>query len=134
MRRADLQYLERYHSRLALAGFWTVSLLHQLVRVIGCSFLYMVGVPDRSQTAFKVRPALPASAGWQVQCCHKMSSPTQPGDQGRTPAQGTAMRIKRASAVRHCMNAARQQRAVEGLVAVVSGCPNQIVGDCLAAH
>jgi GT2 family glycosyltransferase len=80
MERADLQYFERYHGRLAVAAFWAASLLHQLLRAVGYSFLYMIGISNRPQAALKVRRQ-----------CLRMSNCTQASDSATSKFAGRTL-------------------------------------------
>ena len=54
MRRANLQYFRKYHSRLAVTGYQLAIWVHELVRLAGYSLLYCCSRRHRPQAAFKV--------------------------------------------------------------------------------
>ena len=55
MHRANLQYFEKHHSRLGRAGFWLVSLLHEVIRIGGYGATYLLQRSRRAEAGFKVR-------------------------------------------------------------------------------
>lgn len=55
MNRANSQYFQIHHGRLARVGYWAVTGLHQLVRIIGYSFAYLLSLGRSSEAGFKVR-------------------------------------------------------------------------------
>ena len=58
MQRANFQYWEKHHGWPARATYYSITLLHQVLRVGGYSLSYLVKAGSRPEAAFKVRRSL----------------------------------------------------------------------------
>lgn len=63
MHRANLQYWKKHHKRLAQIVFLLVTGLHNFVRLLGETLLYIVRPEKRKNTVFKIRRSI-ASLQW----------------------------------------------------------------------
>lgn len=64
--RANLQYWKKHHHRLALAGFFLISLFYQVIRTLRAIALYGLKPSHRQETRIKLKRSL-ACAGWLLQ-------------------------------------------------------------------
>jgi len=55
MRRANLQYFQKHHSRVGTCGYRMAIWLHELIRICANSVLYCSRRKRRSEAAFKIR-------------------------------------------------------------------------------
>lgn len=55
MNRANMQYCQRYHNGFAVAGFWLTTWLHEVIRIIGYGFVYLLKRGRHSEAGFKVK-------------------------------------------------------------------------------
>jgi GT2 family glycosyltransferase len=55
MQRANLQYFRKHHGVLGWLGYYLVSWIHQLVRVVGYSLAYVFGLAERSKCSGNIR-------------------------------------------------------------------------------
>jgi GT2 family glycosyltransferase len=55
MQRADLQYWKKHHSRAATAGYFLVSCLHLLLRMMGYSLAFLFRKGARQNYRYKVK-------------------------------------------------------------------------------
>jgi GT2 family glycosyltransferase len=58
MTRADMQYWEKHHGRLARCGFWLGTSLHQLARILGYGLVYVLRRGNHTEAEAKVRRSL----------------------------------------------------------------------------
>ncbi len=58
MRHANLQYFRKHHGWTGVFGYWVAIWVHEIVRVVGYSFLYCFKRHRRSEAAFKVRRSI----------------------------------------------------------------------------
>jgi GT2 family glycosyltransferase len=65
LQRANLQYWEKHNGRLAMAGYFLVTCLHHLARIVGYSAVYATRRTRRSRAGYKVRRSL-ASLLWMT--------------------------------------------------------------------
>ncbi len=63
MHRANMQYLAKYHNWLIRFGFWLVTSLQELVRVIGYAAIYALRRSGRQEARYKVKRSL-ACLSW----------------------------------------------------------------------
>ncbi len=55
MNRANSQYFKIHHGRTARFGFWVATGMHQLVRMMGYGFAYLLSLGRSSEAGFKVK-------------------------------------------------------------------------------
>lgn len=63
--RADLQYWQKHHSRLAVASYFVATLLHLVLRAAGHSLVYLLNRAKQAESRSKVRRSL-AALGWML--------------------------------------------------------------------
>jgi GT2 family glycosyltransferase len=58
MRRADLQYFRKHHGRSGAFGYRLAIWVHELIRLVGYSFLYCSNRRRRSEASLKIRRSI----------------------------------------------------------------------------
>jgi len=76
MRRANLQYFRKHHGWLGVFGYRLAIWVHEIVRVVGYSFLYCFKRHRRSEAAFKIRRSI-ACMRWLTGDCSLLTTPRQ---------------------------------------------------------
>jgi GT2 family glycosyltransferase len=65
MYKANFQYWEKHHGWPGVLGYWGTSLLHQVLRFTGYSFVYLLWRGKQIEASFKVRRSA-TCIGWLV--------------------------------------------------------------------
>lgn len=55
LQRANLQYWEKHNGRLAMAGYFLITCIHHLVRIVGYAFVCLSKHAERLEAAYKVK-------------------------------------------------------------------------------
>jgi GT2 family glycosyltransferase len=63
VQRANFQYWKKHHGRAAMAGYFLVSCLHHVIRILGFALVYVLKQADRSQAGYNIRRSM-ASIRW----------------------------------------------------------------------
>jgi len=58
MNRANLQYFRKHHGLPGVVGFWLTTWLHQILRITGYCFVYMLNQSNRANAHYKVRRSI----------------------------------------------------------------------------
>ncbi len=65
MHKANLQYWRKHHTSVEVLGYWLITLIHHMLRVVGHGVVYLTGRDRQATACFKVRRSA-ACIAWMI--------------------------------------------------------------------